>query len=265
MCVSTWRLHTITLMQLLVHTSYFSIASLAKKTNSPEERAFTCVITNKTAQKAVFPMLTRYLLHFDQEKLIKLKQTCTEAQQALLAGDIAQMCVLLNQSICQAGYTVLQDAEEALYASFFEMYLKPDPLLTAREEINSLGQCELVAETSERIFVFALKRLTKSLLSKNARRAMLDAAEQQMLSRGYGSSRMDRDKPITGVLLVICDKYRQVCAWRPLDVTKTGQLERHEGFVEMLNIATQLQVRQWAHKARKLVSTIIKMVREMGR
>ena len=95
---------TITLRQLLVHTGYFSIASLAKNADSPEERAFNCVITNKAAQNAVFPMLTRYLLHFDQEKLIKLQQTCTEAQQALLAGDMAQMCVLFNQSICQAGY-----------------------------------------------------------------------------------------------------------------------------------------------------------------
>ena len=251
--------------QLLVQAGYFSIASLAKNSASPEEKDFNCVITNKDVSKAFFPVLASYLLSFDKEKQRKLEQTCTETQQALLVGDIAQMCVLFNLNLCKAGYTVLQDAKEALYACFFEMYLQSDPILTAREEINSLGRCDLVAETSDRIFVFELKRLNQSSSSQNARRAMLDVAEQQILSRGYGSSRMDRDKPITGVLLVICDKYRQVCAWRTLDVTETGQLERHEGFVEMLNIATQMQVRQLAHKARNLVSTIIKMVREVVR
>ena len=256
---------TVSFKQLLVQAGYFSIESIAKNAASPEARKFNCAITNKDVSKDFFPVLASYLLHFDQDKQRKLEQACTETQQALLVGDIAHMCVLFNLNLCKAGYTVLQDAKEALYACFFEMYLQSDPILTAREEINSLGRCDLVAETSDRIFVFELKRLTNSSSSKNARRAMLDAAEQQMLSRGYGSSRMDRDKPITGVLLVICDKYRQVCAWRTLDVTETGQLERHEGFVEMLNIATQMQVRQLAHKARNLVSTIIKMVREVVR
>ena len=256
---------TFSFKQLLVQAGYFSIESLAKNAASPEEREFNCVITNKDVSKAFFPVLASYLLHFDQEKQRQLEQSCTETQKALITGDIAHMCVLFNLNLCKAGYTVLQDAKEALYACFFEMYLQSDLILTVREEINSLGRCDLVAETSERIFVFELKRLNQSSATKNARRAMLDVAEQQILSRGYGSSRMDRDKPITGVILVICDKYRQVCAWRTLDVTKTGQLERHEGFVEMLNIATQLQVRQLAHKARNLVSTIIKMVKEMVR
>ena len=207
--------------------------------------------------------MASYLLRFDKVKQLKLKKTCTETQQALLEGDIACMCVLLNLNLCKAGYTVLQDAKEALYACFFEMYLQTDPILTAREESNTLGRCDLIAETSDRIFVFELKRLPKSSSSKDARRAMLDVAEQQMLSRGYGSSRMERGKPITGVLLVICDKYRQVCAWRTLDVTETGQIECHEGLVEMLNIATQLQVQQLAHKARKLAKAIIKMVKDM--
>ena len=256
---------TVSFKQLLVQAGYFSIESIAKNAASPEARKFNCVITNKDVSKAFFPVLASYLLHFDQDKQRKLEQACTETQQALLVGDIAHMCVLFNLNLCKAGYTVLQDAKEALYACFFEMYLQSDPILTAREEINSLGRCDLVAETSDRIFVFELKRLNQSSSSQNARRAMLDVAEQQILSRGYGSSRMDRDKPITGVLLVICDKYRQVCAWRTLDVTETGQLEHHEGFVEMLNIATQMQVRQLAHKARNLVSTIIKMVREVVR
>ena len=256
---------TVSFKQLLVQAGYFSIESIAKNAASPEARKFNCVITNKDVSKAFFPVLASYLLHFDQDKQRKLEQACTETQQALLVGDIAHMCVLFNLNLCKEGYTVLQDAKEALYACFFEMYLQSDLILTVREEINSLGRCDLVAETSERIFVFELKRLNQSSATKNARRAMLDVAEQQILSRGYGSSRMDRDKPITDVILVICDKYRQVCAWRTLDVTKTGQLERHEGFVEMLNIATQLQVRQLAHKAHNLVSTIIKMVKEMVR
>lgn len=256
---------TVTFKQLLVQAGYFSIESIAENADSPEERKFNCVITNKDVSKAFFPVLASYLLNFDQEKQRQLEQACTETQKALLTGDMAHMCVLFNLNLCKAGYTVLQDAKEALYACFFEMYLQSDLILTAREEINSLGRCDLVAETSDRIFVFELKRLNQSSSSKNARRAMLDVADQQMLSRGYGSSRMDRDKPITGVILVICDKYRQVCAWRTLDITKTGQLERHEGFVEMLNIATQLQVRQWAHKARNLVSNIIKMVKDMVR
>ena len=252
---------TVKFKQLLVQAGYFSIKSIAgneldaadsaannanEAVDDPDKRKFHCGITNKDVEDEFVPVLTKYLLGFDEQKLRELDEENVKAQYYLLKGDIEQMCRQVNLGLCKVGYNILHDAKEVLYAFFLDQALRSKRIATAREEVNNLGRSDLVAETKDHIYVFELKRLSKETTTKAEQHSMLDEAEQQLLSRGYGSNRMGKGKPITGVALVICDHLRQICAWRAIDLTADGYLKRIEGFVDALNIATQQQVQQGA-------------------
>ena len=232
---------TVKLKHLLVQAGYFSIKSIAENAVNPSERIFNCGVTNKDVDKEFVPVLTEYLVNFDEKKQKALEQEGKAAQQYLLQGDVERMCEMFNLSLDKVGKPILKNAEEVLYAFIFDQALRSHLIDTEREEINNLGRCDLVAITPEQVYVFELKRLPKTSSSEKARLALLDKADQQMLSKGYGNGRMYKGKPVTGIALVICDKYRQICAWRTIKKTEAG-VERAEGFIPLLNIATQPQV-----------------------
>ena len=244
---------TVKFKQLLMHAGYFSIKSIAgneldadedDEPEPPEKRKFTCGITNKDVENVFVPVLTQYLLGFNDKKLSELEVANAAARQNLLQANIEQMCMQLNQGLCKVGSSILHDAKEGLYAFFIEQALRSKKITTARSKVNNLGRSDFVAETKDRIYVFTLKRLSKATATQADQHSLLDETEQQLLSSEYGSSHMDKGKPITGVALVICDQYRQICAWRTIAPVASGGIERTEGFIEALHIGTQKQVQQ---------------------
>ena len=237
---------TVKFKQLLVQSGYFSIKSIAKDASAYDAREFTCGITNLEVSQVFVNVLTDYLLGFDGQKRSKMLEHSSDTQKDLLTGDIAHLCKNLNLMLCKIGYRILKDANEPLITCFFDVALSSGSTLitTMREEENNLGRSDLVADTKDRTYIFELKRLRKSTSSEEERRALLDEADQQMISRGYGSNRMQNGKPITGIALVICDEYRQICAWRTITLAGADTLKRKEGFIKPFNIETQLQLQQ---------------------
>ena len=167
--------------QLLVHAGYFSILSIAgneldsdDEPEPPEKRKFTCGITNKDVEDVFVPVLTQYLLGFDEQKLSELEVANAAARQNLLQGNIEQMCMQLNQGLCKVGDSILHDAKEGVYAFFLEQALRSKKLATARAKVNNLGHSGFVAETQDRIYVFELKHLRKATATQADQHSLLE-------------------------------------------------------------------------------------------
>ena len=240
---------TVDFKQLLVLAGYFSIKSIAKDTAAPEDREFHCGITNLAVRKAFVSVLTDYLLSFDEQKRSKLKEQSAAIQKDLLKGDIAHLCENLNLMLCKLDYRMLHDAEEPLIAFLCDVALSSgtELITTWREEENNLGLSYLVAETKNHLYVFALKHLLPTIApeEEEERRALLDEADQQMISRGYGSTRLNKGKPITGVAVVIYDENHQIGAWRTITLAGADYLKREEGFLTPFSLETQLPLQPW--------------------
>ena len=121
---------------------------------------------------------------------------------------------------------------EAFYRTFLKLALTSESIYTEDEVANNHGRCDLVATTKDHIYIFELKRLDKRLRSKAAITKLLDQGERQMLVKRYGNNLKKQGKPITMVVLVICDLYRQVCGWRSFKLDdallKPNTVDSHE-------------------------------------
>ena len=126
---------------------------------------------------------------------------------------------------------------EAFYCSFLKLSLTSEVIATEEEVANNHGRCDLVATTSDHIYIFELKRLDKRSRSKAAIAKLFDTGERQMLVKRYGNNLKKKGKPITMVVLVICDHYRQLCGWRSFKVSDPlghpVAVDRHEVVLDM--------------------------------
>ncbi len=234
---------TVKFKQLLVQGGYFSIKSavydpVANKT------VLDCGVTNQEVAAEFKDLVLGYLVNFDEDKKQELMSEGYEAQKSLLAGDIECMCIRLNQILCKIHHGILKNAEEELYRSFLARFLSANLIDISEENANNLGRCDLVAKTADRIYDMELKRLSADKDTDADKFAMLNVGEAQLVARGYGSnlySLYDPFKPQTGVILVISDKYQQICAWRTLSQTEEG-IQRQEGLIPPLSVLTQLQI-----------------------
>ena len=233
---------TVSFQQLLVQAGYFSLKDIdAESKDEPdniEDRSYICGVTNHEVSREFFPVFNKFLAGFEQKRVRELATANKKAQQNLLAGNIAQMCTGLNMVLCNIGYEILKDAKEVLYGYFFEQALVSKKIATERETRNNSGRCDLVATTKDRVYVFELKRCRLKGNTDAAKRDMLERGDKQILNRFYGNNFLAKGKPVTGVVLVVCDKYRQICAWRTIEHTEQG-IKRQEGMVPPLSIATQ--------------------------
>ena len=157
-------------------------------------------------------------------------------QTSLLAGDIAKLGNSINQLLCNLRYDVFaedDDKKERVYRTLFKLCMM-SYLVNANDEVsNNHGRCDLVAKTQDTIYAFELKRIQSD--TTEAKFALLDVAEQQMVKNDYGNNLIEEGKLLIWVVVVISDKYRQTCAWRTIKRTYSAagtQIERHEGLVE---------------------------------
>ena len=228
---------TVKFKQLLVQSGYFSIKSCVD-TPASGNKEFNCGVTNQEVAEKFEPVVTNYLVNFDANKSKELQAEGIEAQQSLLAGDIEVMCIRLNQILCKIHPDIMNNAKEILYRAFFARFLSANLIKITEEMVNTLGRCDLVAVTPDRLYDIELKRLSADQDTEQHKFACLTDGETQLLERGYGSNLTDIGLPQTGVVLVISDKDHQICAWRTLTQTAAG-IEHHEGYIPPLNVLTQ--------------------------
>ena len=173
-----------------------------------------------------------------------VKPHILQAHQALLAGDIAKMCRGLNQLlVMNSRYDIFDEQgreKEKVYRTLFRWCLLSDVVNTQDEVANNLGRCDLVATTKDTIYVFELKRVSSCRSSTAI--SKLNQAEKQMELNDYGNNLINQGKLVVWVILVICDQYRQIRAWRTITKTKTAtgpHTERHGDLVELIAVENQ--------------------------
>ena len=256
----------VTFNQILVQSGYFSIKAITDNTKGSKARSrdYICGITNQEVKEEFAKVLLRYLVSFQDEKVSGLALALREVKNALQQGNIMLMSTSFNQILCFLRYDFYramevradqdeeqdqaedlaedQDPEqeqkpepEVFYRTLLKLALTSDGIYTEDEVANNLGRIDLMTTTKDHIYIFELKRLDKKSKSKAAIAKRLDDGESQMLTRMYGNTIMQQGKPMTMVVLVICDLYRQICGWRRFKVQVQGDglavVERHDDFV----------------------------------
>ena len=233
----------VTLDQILLQSGMISIKEITEDSLQAATivaRSYKCELTNYEVASEFRTVLLAYMTN-SNEKVIYHKLLLV--QKALLAGDIAKLGNSLNQLLCNSCYDVFDEKDEKkerIYRTFFKLCMMSH-LINANDEVsNNHGRCDLVAKTKDTIYAFELKRIQSD--TTEAKFALLDEAEQQMVRNDYGNNLIEEGKMLIWVVLVISDKYRQVCAWRTIKRTYTAagtQIERHEGLVEPIKVENQ--------------------------
>ena len=227
---------------LLVQAGYFSFSLKAIVSGTaPSSRTYKCGVTNQEVDQAFVRVLSGYLVNFDEDKRDQLMAEGEEAQKSFLAGDIECMCIRLNQILCKIFPEILKNAPEKLYRAFIARFLSANLITVSEENTNNLGRCDLVATTPHHIYDMELKRLDEDKDADHDKITRLNDGELQLVERVYGSNLSEKKTRQTGVVLVISDKYRQICAWRTVTQTETG-IRRQEGIIPPLSVLTQQQV-----------------------
>ncbi|MBU3843968.1 MAG: PD-(D/E)XK nuclease domain-containing protein, partial [Candidatus Anaerobiospirillum pullicola] len=234
----------VTLDQIMVQSGMISIQAITKDSKNAfnlESLQYECALTNYDVTSQYRNVLVAYISG-QEEKTVK--PHILQAHQALLAGDIAKMCRGLNQLlVMNSRYDIFDEQgreKEKVYRTLFRWCLLSDVVNTQDEVANNLGQCDLVATTKDTIYVFELKRVRSN--TPKAAISMLNKAEKQMAENDYGNNLINQGKLVVWVVLVICDQYRQIRAWRTITKTKTAagpHIERHGDLVELITVENQ--------------------------
>ena len=234
----------VTLDQIMVQSGMISIQAIIKGTKNAanvEAYKFECALTNYDVASQYRTVLVAYMSGQDEETVQPHMQ---QAHQALIAGDIAEMCRSLNQLlVMNSRYDIFDEQsgeKERVYRTLFRWCLLSDVVNTQDEVANNLGRCDLVATTTDTIYVFELKRVSSCRSSTAI--SKLNQAEKQMELNDYGNNLINQGKLVVWVILVICDQYRQIRAWRTITKTKTAtgpHTERHGDLVELIAVENQ--------------------------
>ena len=234
----------VTLDQIMVQSGMISIQAITKDSKNAfnlESLQYECALTNYDVTSQYRNVLVAYISG-QEEKTVK--PHILQAHQALLAGDIAKMCRGLNQLlVMNSRYDIFDEQgreKEKVYRTLFRWCLLSDVVNTQDEVANNLGRCDLVATTKDTIYVFELKRVSSCRSSTAI--SKLNQAEKQMELNDYGNNLINQGKLVVWVILVICDQYRQIRAWRTITKTKTAtgpHTERHGDLVELIAVENQ--------------------------
>ena len=217
-----------------------TLAAQSTATISSSPTKYKCEITNAEVASELSAIFTAHMANKDETAIYPMLR---DAQQALLSGDIELVCKSLNQLLNDSLYDVFDDKDviqEKIYRTMFKMWLRSALVSTKDEVANSHGRCDLVAITKDTIYAFELKRVRYNTdLTKTK---TLNAAERQMVKNDYCNNLLKLRKLVVWVVVVICDKYHQIVAWRTITKTKlsTGvHTERHEGMIEPIAVENQ--------------------------
>ena len=291
-------LHKVTRQQLLVQGGYFSIKAITADTKGKptDDRRYICGVTNYEISKKFVEALTGCLVSFPSDK--SLATALDQVKDALLAGDIDKLCATFNKVLTHGRYDVYSAMEalaakgaqnkqpdadedapqgqeqaptqqqeqnlvivpepEVFYRTLLMLSLCSFSIDVKDEVANNHGRCDLVAFTNNHTYVFELKRLDKNSNSLQDKIDRIKDGMLQMLDKRYGNNLKEEGKPMTMVVLVICDKSRQICAWcsfkiqdplvKPIAVDIRGEVidfesqktyDLHQGIIESLESESQ--------------------------
>ncbi len=221
----------INIRQILVQSGYLSLRRVTDDTkdNSVKKRQYVCGFTNFEVASEFAEVLTKCLVNnvnYDASSQLGV------IHSALLAGDFERMLMCINELLCQVRFDVMASAQEKHYRTFIAMWLRSERIAVVEEAANNLGSCDLVVTTPHRIYVVELKRLYGDSVTDENIRNVFAKAEQQVDDKGYSNNILDRSKPVTGVAVVIADRYRQIVGWRTFDEYDVV----HEGFIKPLTL-----------------------------
>ncbi len=257
-------LQDVSFEQILVLGGYFSIKTIkggSAKAGNFQNRKYLCGITNKEIKDKFYPVLMSYVVSFKDTDGSVLAQALDDVKNALIQGDIAQLCLSFNKVLEYVRYDAYkameardnegkasdktqgqskedaQDAHdqgeeqplnqmpkpepEAFYRTMLMLALTSGVISTEEEVANNLGRSDLEATTEDQAYIFELKRLESTTESSIDKR--LDGGEKQILERMYGNNHPKPELPQTMVVLVISDTYRQICAWSRFKVRRIAQ------------------------------------------
>ena len=228
----------------MVQSGMLSIQALTEASKSAyniEAYQYECALTNYEVASQYRKVIVAYMLGQDETTV---QPHITQAPQALSAGDVDGMCNELNQLlVLNTRYDLFAEQgvePKKVYRTLFRWCLLSDVVNTKDEVANNLGRCDLVATTNDTIYVFELQRVRTD--TPKTAFSMLNKAEKQMEKNGYGNNLINQGKLVVWVVLVICDQYRQIRAWRTITKTKTAtgiHIERKEALVELIALENQ--------------------------
>lgn len=225
---------SVTLNQIMAQSGFLTIKQVTDATKNlpPKQHRFICGLTNYEVMSEYVVVLSTYMSQLTEDVVY---EQVNNARIAFLDGDIAQTCASLNVLLSTLRFDVMASAQEKHYRTFISIWLRSNKITVDEEYANNLGLCDLIVTTEDHVYAIELKRLSvdddKSDAAKIAR---LDDGTKQLLEKGYASNVPSAGKLITGVVLVICDKHRQICAWRTIDAQGS-----QEGLVDHINVLSK--------------------------
>ena len=175
----------ITDLQVLFQSGFITLKSVTEESKGcpPTEREYKCGLTNYDVAAKYAAVLASYLSNGVGESGVSV--CFYRAQQALLADDIEQTCLSINELLCNIRYDVMANAQENFYRTFIALSLRSDLITVTEEYANNLGRCDLVITTAHCLYVIELKRLYGDSDNKEDKLQLLDTAEQQILDKCY--------------------------------------------------------------------------------
>lgn len=188
----------------------------------------------------------------DKALLQSLIAGMSVAQQSLLKGDMAQLCVQLNQLLGRVRPELMETEPRKLYRNLIERYLSSSKISIEQQQLDGRGKLEIgkpkgdmVLTTTEQIYAVELMLLSEEELAASTTQKLLTKGKRQLTAHGFPDKLiapspwhitrlsstceqgiLDEDNPVetiadhdtivktSGVVLLINASKQQIVAWR---------------------------------------------------
>lgn len=223
-------------LSLLTLNGYLSIHSIKEPVAYlPSNRSFICRFPNQEVSLG----FSRIFLQYAIDTALVRPTAATSLGTALFQDDIASACIYLNEMLSDLLSDILKSAQEIQYRALIASTINFCGYQVREETDNRMGRSDIeieIPEPNHHVDVIELKILpqAQSQESAAAKRKLLDEAQAQILSRGYGVNRFTHGLHVVGIALVISPVSRQIVAWRKID-NQTGIQEGEVAPLTLLN------------------------------
>lgn len=223
-------------LSLLTLNGYLSIHSIKEPVAYlPSNRSFICRFPNQEVSLG----FSRIFLQYAIDTALVRPTAATSLGTALFQDDIASACIYLNEMLSDLLSDILKSAQEIQYRALIASTINFCGYQVREETSNRMGRSDIeieIPEPNHHVDVIELKILpqAQSQESAAAKRKLLDEAQAQILSRGYGVNRFTHGLHVVGIALVISPVSRQIVAWRKID-NQTGIQEGEVAPLTLLN------------------------------
>ena len=236
----TKRFSKVEFLPLLALNGYLSIKKICPPIAfQPEQRTFMCGFPNyEVAQSFGFEFF-KYAI----DAQIVRADLPPDLSSAIAAGNVAMICQYLNEMLSNLLYDALSTANEVQYRALIANAIQYCNYTVREETYNRSGRSDIEIELTDpdtaqvkQVYVLELKLMDKDHDSPETCRKLIEEAYQQILKRGYGVNRFTQGKHVTGIVLVLSARYRQIVAWRQIDNRLASPNHTLDGTVEPMTL-----------------------------